>query len=313
MSEEALAHRKIKPEVLARLSGLELRARLVVEGYFAGLHRSPYHGLSAEYADHRQYVQGDDLRHIDWKVFGRTDKHYIKEYEQETNLQCVLLVDASESMAFRSSRSPLSKYDYACILAAAIAHLALRQRDAVGLALFDERLGPLMAPSTSPARWKDLVHRLEQPPGGAKTSIGHVLDELAERLVNRSLVIVVSDLFDAPLGILRGLRHLKYRRHDVIVCNIWDNQELTLSLKGSTLFEGYEGLGRLLAEPRSLQAAYLAEVAAFQAALRRGCSQMHMDYVLFDTLASMDAALSAYLAMRASRIRQRSSRVLGAG
>ncbi len=314
MTEAGQEYRRyLDPAVLAKIRGLELRARLIVEGYFSGMHRSPYRGLSIEYADHRQYVQGDDVRHIDWKVFGRTDKYYIKQYEQETNLNCVLLVDRSESMSYRSDPAMLSKHEYAASLAAAIAYLALQQRDAVGLACFDETLRRFVRPSNNSAHWKTILAELEGGTDLAKTSIGGVLDELAERLARRTLIFVISDCFDDVDTILRGLKHLRYRRHEVVVCNLWDRAELTFRFKGPTLFDGLEASGRMLAEPGSLRARYLAEVERFRTALQAGCSRLHIDYVTFDTSMALDAALSAYLASRASRIRQRSSRVLGRG
>jgi len=299
--------------VLAKIRGLALRARLIVEGYFSGMHRSPYRGVSIEYADHRQYVQGDDVRHIDWRVFGRTDKYYIKEYEQETNLNCVLLVDASESMSYRSDPGLLTKHEYAASLAAAIAYLALQQQDAVGLARFDEHLTQFLRPSNNSAHWKTIITELEGGAGPAKTSIGRVFDELAERLARRTLVFVISDMFDDVEGILRGLRLLRYRRHEVVVCNLWDRAELTFRFKGPTMFDGLEQSGRILTEPTSLRQRYLDEVERFRTTLQAGCSRLHIDYVTFDTSTGLDVALSAYLASRASRIRRRSSRVLGRG
>ena len=212
----------LDPAVLARISGLELRARLVVEGLLAGMHHSPRRGISIEFADHRIYSQGDDLRHIDWRLFGRTDKYYIKEYEQETNLNLVLAVDCSESMNYRSTSQGLSKHEYATALGAAIAYLALRQQDSVGLALFDERITEFVRPSNNLHHWRTLVRELAGGTGPAKTSLGQVCNELAERLHHRTVIILISDLFDDAEAILRGFRHLRYRRHELIVWNLWD-------------------------------------------------------------------------------------------
>ena len=306
--------RYLKPEVLARIGSLELKARMVVEGCYTGLHRSPYHGLSVEYADHRAYTQGDDLRHIDWKVFGRTDKHYIKEYEQETNLECMLVVDCSESMAFRSPAAPLTKHDYAVVIAASLAYLAVRkQRDSVGLALFDEAVTHYLRPSRSPTSWQTIIRELQGPTGSAKTGIRQVLDDLAERLERRALVILISDLFDDVEDILRGLGHLRHRRNEVIVCGIWDDAEYDFPFHGPTLFEGLEQAGKLLTEPRSLRDRYLDEVRRFNSRLRNGCHQLRVDYAPFRTSTPLDAAISTYLATRSAQIRKRSSRVLGGG
>jgi uncharacterized protein (DUF58 family) len=303
------SRRYLDPAVLARIRGLELRARLIVEGFFSGMHHSPQRGISVEFSDHRAYVQGDDIRHIDWKVFAKTDKFYIKEFEQETNLELMLVVDGSESMQFRSPAAAMSKHEYASALAAAIAYLALQQHDSVGLALFDDHLSTFIRPSNNPQHWKILVHEFEQQRGAAPTIVGRSLSELAERLTHRTMIILVSDLFDEPAAILRGLRHLLFRRHETVVWNIWDPAELSFPFHGPTLFDGMEDTGRLLAEPASLRRRYMDEVKRFQTALRAGCGRMNFDYVVFDTATPLDVALSTYLATRSTRIRRRSSRV----
>ena len=314
MQTGATDYRKyLDPTVLAKISGLELRARLIVEGFFTGIHHSPQRGLSVEFADHRAYTQGDDLRHIDWKVFGKTDKYFIKEYEQETNLNLMLVVDCSESMNYRSNNEGMSKHEYATAVAAAVAYLTLQQQDSVGLTLFDEHLTHFVRPSNNAHHWKTLVHELAGKTGPAKTSIGRVLAELAERLNHRLLIILISDLFDAPAAILKGLKHLRYQRHEVIVWNLWDPAELTLPFTGPTMFDGLESTGRLLTDPRSLRVRYVEEVERLQAQLRTGCGHMLIDYTVFSTAMALDVALSGYLATRAARLRQHSSRVLGGG
>jgi uncharacterized protein (DUF58 family) len=306
--------RYLRPEVLARIGALELRARMVVEGYYTGMHRSPYRGTSVEYADRRPYTQGDDLRHIDWKVYGRTDKYYTKEYEQETNLECMLVVDCSESMTYRSDRADLNKHEYATVIAASLAYLALsKQRDSVGLALFDERITRYVRPSRNPAHWRAIIHELHGATGPAKTGIRQVLGDLTERLDHRTLVILISDLFDDVDDILKGLAHLRFRRHAVILCSVWDDAEYDFPFQGPTMFEGLEQAGRLLTEPRSLKDRYLHEVRRFHERLRRGCHRLRVDYVPFRTSSPLEVALSAYLATRSAHIRKRSSRVMGGG
>lgn len=300
----------LDPSVLARIGRLELRARLVVEGFFAGMHHSPHRGLSVEFADHRAYTQGDDIRHIDWKVFAKTDKYYIKEYEQETNLELMLVIDGSESMSYKSSLAPLSKFEYASAAASAIAYLALQQHDSVGLAVFDETVHTFLRPSNNPHYWQTLIAELERGAGVAKTSIKQVLGELAERLPHRTLIFLISDLFDDVESTLVGLKLLRYRKHEPVAWNIWDPAELSLDADGPTLFTGMEGAGELLVEPRALRQHYLEEVRTFQSLLRAGCSKMNIDYSVFDSRMALDAVLSGYLATRSARIRQRSSRVL---
>ncbi len=309
--------RFLRPEVLAKIGGLELRARLVAQGYFTGMHRSPYRGASVEYADHRIYTQGDDLRHIDWKVFGRTDKYYIKEYEQETNLQCLLVVNASESMTYRSAGAPMTKHEYAVLLAASLAYLALnKQRDSVGLALFDERVTRYLRPSRNPARFKTIIEELQKPAGPAKTGLRRVLDDVAEVGRGRdrhTLIVVISDLFDDLAAIIKGLSHLRFRGHEVILWRVWDDAECDFPFSGSTLFEGLEQTGQLLTEPGALRDRYLEEVRRFDEGLRRGCHRLHVDYAPFRTSTPLDVALSSYLTTRSAQIRKRSSRVLGGG
>ncbi len=314
MDGDTADYRKyLDPKMLVQLSGLELRARMIVEGFFSGRHRSPYRGLSIEFADHRAYAQGDEIRHIDWKVYGKTDKYYIKEYEQETNLNLMFVVDGSASMRYRSSDDLLSKFDYAASLSAALAYLTLQQQDAVGLALFDEHITKFIRPSNHGHHWRTLIDELAAASAKPKTSIGSVLHELTERLSGRTLVVVVSDLFDDPGEVLRGLKHLRYRRHEVIVWNLWDPAELSFPFKGPTLFEGLEDAGSVVVEPRSLGDRYRQEVQAFRAKLRTGCAKIQVDYTPFVTTSPLDVALSGYLATRSARLRQRSSRVLGTG
>ncbi|MBU0716669.1 MAG: DUF58 domain-containing protein [Planctomycetes bacterium] len=303
----------LDPKVLAKIGGLELRARLIVEGFYGGMHRSPHRGASVEFADHRAYVQGDDLRHMDWRVFGRTDKYYIKEYEQETNLELLLVVDCSESMRYGSNRQGLSKHGYATTLAAAISYLALRQQDSVGLALFDEHVTRFIRPSSSSMQWKVLVNELAGGIGPAKTSFDRVLRELAERLSHRTLIILISDLFDDPESFMRGLKRLRYHHHEPIVWNVWDDAELTFPFNDPVLFDGLEETGRLQADPRTLRDRYLEEVEAFLARMKSQCGRMQVEYTLFNTSSSLAAVLSSYLATRNARLRRRSARVLSRG
>lgn len=309
-------HKYLDPSVLSKIDTLELRARLVVEGFITGAHRSPYRGLSIEFADHRSYTPGDDIRHIDWKVFGRTDKYYVKEYEQQTNLNCVVMVDQSESMRFASDGAVMSKLEYAACAGAALGYVSIQQHDAVGLGVFDSSIRSYVKPSSHPGHWRVLVGELDAACRGERrerTAIKSVLFDLAERLGRRSMVVIISDLFDEPDDVLRGIQQLRYHNHEVIVCHVWDPAELRFSFVGPTEFRGLEGSGRLMTQPQALRSRYLAEVDKFVSRLRRGCRKMQTDYVVYDTSTSLDVTLSAYLANRQLRVRQRSSRVMGGG
>ena len=291
----------LDPQILARLSGLDLKARLIVEGYVSGLHKSPYHGFSIEFAQHREYAPGDDIRHVDWKVFGRTDKYYLKQYEEETNMVCYLLVDSSESMQYRSGST--SKYEYACYIAASLAHLILRQRDSAGLVLFDNQVRRFMRAGGQPSHLKTLLNELEQAQPRAKTHIAPIFNDLAERIRKRSLIMVISDLFDDPDAIVQGLKHFRHRRHDLIVFHVLDRAELEFPFQQTTLFKGLEGWPDALTEPRALRRAYLAEINAFVSQLKKGCRTNNIDYVGLHTEMPLDVALSSYLAGRLVRRR----------
>ena len=293
----------LDPRMLAKIAGLSLRARLVVEGYVSGMHRSPYHGFSVEFAEHRHYAPGDDVKHMDWKVYGRTDKLYVKQYEEETNLTCMLVVDCSESMGYKSDPAGLSKHEYGATAAAAIAYLALHQQDAVGLATFDDSISRFMRPSNNPAHWKTLIHEMEQNLGPRKTSLRSVLSDLAERVQRRTLIVLVSDLFDNPTRIVQGLRKLRYRKHEVIILQIMDPQELEFSFRGPVLFEGLEQAGRLFTDAGGLRGRYQEEVDKFLATVRRACRNMRIDYSVFDTSKSLDASLTTFLVNRSAHLK----------
>ena len=304
MVSKSEAYRKyLDPAVLARIRRLDLRARLLVQGFISGMHHSPLRGVSIEFAEYRKYCQGDDLRYMDWKVFGRTDKHYIKRYEQETNLQLLLAVDCSASMNYRSATAPLSKRDYATTAAAAIAYLALQQSDAVALATFDDGLIRTTRASNNPNKWKLIVQELESERNAGKTSLRPVFDELAETLRRRHLVVILSDLLGEADDTLNGIKHLRHRGHEPIVLHVLDPAELTFPFNRAVRFEGLEGAGTLLTDPRVMRDRYLREVEAFTSTLRLGCHQHQADYQVLDTSAPLSTALTAYLATRSNRSR----------
>ena len=297
----------LDPGVLARVNRLELKARLIVEGFIAGLHKSPYHGFSIEFAEHREYVPGDDIRHIDWKVFGRSDRFYIKQYEEETNLKCYILLDISQSMDYPDrgkEAGRVTKFDYATYVAAGLAYLLLRQQDAVGLALFDDAIRNFVNPSSNPSHIQAICYAVESPSLRQKTDVGAIFHELADRVKKKGLVLIVSDLFDDLDRVKRGLKHLRYKNHDVIVFHVLDRDELTFPFRRMTLFEGLEGLPDVVANPNSLRDAYLAEMQGFLAEVRKVCRDHRIDYVALDTSTKLDVALSTYLAARAGSLRK---------
>jgi uncharacterized protein (DUF58 family) len=293
----------LDPQTLAKLQGLELRARSVVEGYVSGVHRSPYHGFSIEFAEHREYSQGDDLRYLDWKVFGKTDKYYLKQYEEETNLVSYMLVDTSESMRYKSAGAALSKLEYAQCIAASLSYLILQQQDSVGLVTFDNEIRALVRPSSSPSHMKQLIHVMENTVAERKTRTGPIFHELAERLKRRGLVLVFSDFFDDVASMIAGLKHFRHRRHEVVAFHVLDPAEIEFPFRETTLFRGLEQLPDVLTDPRALRKAYLEEFGRFQRDVRKGCRAQHIDYVPLRTDQSLEVALSSYLAARMSRIK----------
>ena len=290
--------KSLDPRTLAKLQGLQLRARRVVEGLVAGAHRSPYRGFSVEFSEHREYAPGDDLRYLDWKVFGRTDKFYLKQFEDETNLLCYIVLDVSESMSYRGPSAGLSKLAYAQCVAASLAWLVLQRQDAVGLATFDRELREVVSPSSSPSHLANLLSVMESASASGKTSVESVFRELAPKLSKRGIVIVISDLFDDPCHVLSGLRHFRHRQHDVAVLHLLDPAEVDLPFELPTRFMGLEGDLDVTADPQSVRAAYRAEVDHFLAHIKRGCLDNQIDYRLLTTDQPLDVALSTFLASR---------------
>ncbi|MBM4076080.1 MAG: DUF58 domain-containing protein [Planctomycetes bacterium] len=290
--------RFIDPETIGRLKGLELKAKTIVEGYVSGLHKSPYHGFSVEFAEHREYVPGDDLRYVDWKVYGKSDRIYLKQYDEETNFTCHILLDTSESMAYRSDSSSLSKLDYAKLLAASIAYIIVHQQDSVGLATFSDSVGTILRPGSTASHLSQFCEVLEKNSPMRDTAIGPVLHDLAERIKRRGLVILLSDLFDDPASLLMGLKHFRHRRHDVVVMQVIDGAEQDFPFREPTLFKGLEGLGDRLTHPKSLRVTYQQEFTRFLTDIQRGARDLHMDYVLLRTDQPFEVALHEFLARR---------------
>ncbi len=295
----------LDPKVLAKITRLDLQARLVVEGFISGLHRSPFHGFSVEFATHREYVPGDDIKHIDWKVHAKTDRYYIKQYEEETNLRATFVLDASESMHYGAERKDgLSKYKYASAAAASLAFLLLQQQDAAGLAVFDEELKSYLPASANPNQIKNIVHAMDIVEPKEKTSMEGICHSLAEKIPRRGMVCLVSDLFVDIEGVIRGLQHFRHYDHEVMVLHIMDQDELTFPFQGNTMFVGLEDMGRLTVQPRALRKGYLEAVERFCLDVKRRCIAAKIDYKLISTTDHLDAALLAFLAARAAAARK---------
>ncbi len=286
------------PSVLARIGRLELRAKMVVEGTISGMHKSPYHGRSVEFVDHRPYVPGDDLRHLDWKVYGRADRFVLKRYEEETNLRGHLLLDCSESMRYGSAPD-MTKYDYAGTMAASIAYLLQRQHDAVSLALFDTEVRERLPPSTHPSILLRIADLMEAATPRGKTGLDRTLATLAESLPRRGLVVLISDLFGPLEELTAGLEALTLRGHDLIVFHVLDETELTFPFEGNTLFHGLEEYPEVMADPRSLREAYLEALHAYLEKVERLCSTLGLNYHRTDTGKPLDEAIIAVIAARA--------------
>jgi uncharacterized protein (DUF58 family) len=296
--------KSLDPQTLAKLKGLQLRARRIVEGFVSGAHRSPYRGFSVEFSEHREYAPGDDLRYLDWKVFGRTDKFYLKQYEDETNLICYLVLDVSESMSYRGPNSAMSKLEYAQCLAASLAWLVLQRQDAVGLVTFDREVRDTVSPSSNASHLASLISVMENASPHGETSVSGVFRELSRKMTKRGIVLIISDLFDEPASVLSGLRQLRYRKHDVAVLQLLDPAEMQLPFDLPTRFRGLEGAADIAADPHAIRLGYRAEIDRFLAQIKRGCLDNEIDYRLLTTEQPLDVALSAFLTSRTSTSRQ---------
>lgn len=287
----------LHPDVVAKLGSMELRARLVVEGFITGLHKSPFHGFSAEFSEHRQYRHGDDLKHIDWKIFGRTDRYYIKQYEDETNLRCLVAVDQSASMRY-ASEGHITKFQYASYLAAALSYLILQQRDAAGLATYNTDVTAYLPPRSKRSYIQELIRTLEEAEPQDSTGTARALHRLAERLTRRGLVVIISDLFDDPDDILKALRHFRHNNHDVLVMHVLDPREVDFKFSSSAVFKDMETGEEITTQPVQLQRSYSTAVEAFCQEIKRGCFAQNVDYVRITTDTPFDVALREYIVKR---------------
>jgi uncharacterized protein (DUF58 family) len=288
--------RFLHPETVARISRLDLRARQVVEGFISGMHKSPFFGHSVEFVQHREYVPGDDIRHLDWKVWSKTNRFYIKQYEAETNLRATLVVDVSESMQY--GRGALNKYEYACTAAACLGYLLTRQQDAVGLVTFDSDVRKVLPPRSSQLHLSAMLDAMNVSRPKQKTDPEKILRRVAEAAHGRGMIIIVSDFLVDREPLMRGLEMLRHARHDVMVFHVMDDDELTLPFTGMTRFEGMEELPHLMCDPRALRDGYLQALEEYLVEVRRGCSKLGIDYTLIKTSDYLDAVLSRFLYRR---------------
>jgi uncharacterized protein (DUF58 family) len=294
------ASRFLDPAILARLGTMELKARAVVDGFLAGLHRSPYKGFSVEFAEYRQYLPGDDLAAVDWKVYARTDRHYIRRFEEDTNVECHLLLDVSASMNYGGS-GPMTKMEYGSVLAASLAYLMNRQRDATGLITFDDRIRYRLPAAARPGHLHVLLLALDRLERGVKSHMARPLRQLAEALLKRSVVIVISDLLDDPASVVRGLRQLRSRGNDVVVFQLLDPDELTFPFRGATRFRDLEDAAEVTADPLTVRDGYLRELHTLTDTYARELRSTGIDYAQLDTSQPLDRALTAYLSVRGRR------------
>ncbi len=296
------------PETLAKIQPLALRSRFLLEGYLAGLHRSPHRGQSVEFAEHREYAPGDDIRQVDWKVFARTDKYYLKQFEDETNLVVVVILDGSESMSFHSNERGLTKLEYAQLAALSLAYLVLDQRDAVALIPMtgEDRWLP---PSNQPQRWQDMILMMEQMPSRASVPFGSMLGSVATKLNRRSLIVVLSDFLDELNPVFQSVRHWKFDGHDICFLQILDHAEQEFPFSQTTKFLGLEGWPNQTVDPVTIRESYLSEFRSHQSLLRAFCHQAEVDYEVFSTERPLSFHLPKFLGRRRNLLRQGRSHV----
>jgi len=296
-SKDEQVRQFLQPEVVSKLHNMEIRARLVVEGFIQGLHRSPYHGFSVEFAEYRQYIPGDEPRFVDWKLFGKTDRYYVKVFEEETNLKGMILLDKSASMGFQGSG--ITKLRWGSLLAAALSYMMIKQQDASGLVVFDDDVRTFLPARSVRGHLYQILKQLEGVDPSERTKIGTALHHMAERLKRRGLVILISDLFDDPKAIMNGLKHFRHRQHEVLVFHVLDDLERTFDYKEEARFVDMETNQEIRSQPWFVRGEYQERVDSWTSSLARQCREQHIDYVPMTTSAPFDLALMAYLNKRA--------------
>lgn len=288
--------RLLDPSVLAKLARIILRARFVVDGLATGMHKNPDKGRSIEFSQHRGYSFGDEIKHIDWRVFARSDKYYIKEYEAETNLKGYLVLDTSASMSYYSDG--LSKLDYGKQLAASLAYLMFKQRDAFGLVTFANMIRSNIPPRAGEVHLREVLNNLEDAEPAGETSLGFILENLAKKLKRRHLIIIISDLLDNPTAVIEGLKLFRFKKNEVVIFHILDKDELSFPFSDPTRFEDLESLTRITVEPAAIRKDYLHELNLFLETYRQGCRQEQIDYFLVDTATPLEKAITGFISKR---------------
>lgn len=287
----------LNPSTISKLNSLELKARMVVEGFMVGFHKSPYHGFSVEFSQHRPYMQGDDLKNVDWKVYGKTEKYFIKQYEEETNLKSYIILDTSRSMSYKSEND-ISKLNYGIILAAALSYLMNKQQDAVGLALYSEKVTKILPPKASKTYLQELLKQLSSITAADKTNTASSLGEIAEKIRRRGLVIIISDFFDDIDTVIKSLKKFSYKKNEVIVFQILDPLERSFAFGKDAIFKDMETLEEMTTQPYQIQKAYKEAMLEFTGKIKRECLNANFDYNLIDTSTPFDTALYTYIQKR---------------
>ena len=296
MAAKTDQYKYFDPANLKKLRNMNLVARFLVEGFISGLHRSPHKGFSVEFAEYKKYVLGDDIRRIDWKVYPKTHKLYIKEYQEETNLKCYILLDTSTSMDYGTGE--VTKLEYGSFLASALAYMMVKQNDAVGLTLFSDGIGAFMAPKSSPAQLKNILVELEEVKPTKKTDVSKAFHAIAGRIQRRGLIIVISDFYDDPDKVMKALKHFRHRKHEVIVFHVFDSKELEFDFDGLINFKDLESGETVQLYPDALREEYKGKLQAFIRSYQRSCSDSNIEYITVNTSTPYDVMLAAYLAKR---------------
>jgi len=286
----------LKPETVARLNSMALRARLIVEGYIIGHHRSPYHGFSVEFAEHKAYGAGDEVRHIDWKLYGKTDRLYVKRYQEETNLRANIILDASNSMTYKSDK--ISKLQYANSLAAALSYIMINQQDALGLVKFSDKIDCFIQPKSRPSHLNIILNQLNDFESGKNTNIEKVLHEMADRINKRGLIILISDLLDEPKKIMKGLKHFRHKNQEIIVFHLFDRKEIIFDYNTRTKFLDMETGVEIDTEPWNIRNNYVNLINDLQNFYKTQCSNDLIDYIPIITDQNLDLSLTEYIKKR---------------